>query len=113
MYYGRVIGTVVASQKDERFFGRKLLVVEKVDCRGEADGEAFVAVDYAQAGPGDFVALTKSKDAAWPAERNLPVDAGIMGIIDSVDLPGLVKAPRLDAAKAAGPTAGRAGPGKR
>lgn len=113
MYYGRVIGTVVASQKDERFFGRKLLVVEKVDCRGEVDGEAFVAVDYAQAGPGDFVALTKSKDAAWPAERNLPVDAGIMGIIDSVDLPGLVKAPRLDAAKAAGPTAGRAGPGKR
>lgn len=89
MYYGRVIGTVVASQKDPRFQGRKLLVVEKVDCRGQVEGEAFIAVDYAQAGPGDFVALTKSKDAAWPADRNLPVDAGIMGIIDSIDLPGL------------------------
>lgn len=89
MYYGKVVGTVVAVQKDPKLEGRKLLVVRKVDCLGKAEGELFVAVDYAQAGPGDFVCLTRAKDASWPAARNLPVDSGIMGIIDETHAPGL------------------------
>ena len=42
-----------------------------------------MAVDYVQAGRGDFVYLAKSKDAGFPVpERNAPIDAGIVGIID-------------------------------
>ncbi|MBU0927328.1 MAG: EutN/CcmL family microcompartment protein [Spirochaetes bacterium] len=86
MFYGKVVGTVVATEKDPRFEGYKLLVVQKVDHNGAVSGEPFVAVDFVQAGRGDFVCLTKSKDASWPSARTVPTDAGIMGIIDAVTL---------------------------
>ena len=84
MFYGKVIGTVVASRKCETLKGAKLLVVQTVDWKGESAGEVIVAVDYVQAGAGDFVCLTKSKDASWPSARTIPTDAGIMGILDVV-----------------------------
>jgi ethanolamine utilization protein EutN len=84
VFYGKVVGTVVATRKCETMKGAKLLIVQKVDWKGEPEGEAIVAVDYVQAGPGDFVCLTKSKDASWPSGRKMPTDAGIMGILDEV-----------------------------
>ena len=93
MFYGKVIGTVVATEKDPHFKGYKLLVVQKVDHNGAATGDPFVAVDYVQAGRGDFVCLTKSKDASWPSGRVVPTDAGIMGIIDYVTLTKTKKEP--------------------
>lgn len=83
MFYGKVIGTVVATKKDKRLLGHKLLVVQKLDICGAAEGEPIIAVDYVQAGAGDIVFLAKSKDAIFPLkERNAPIDAGIVGIID-------------------------------
>lgn len=85
MFYGKVIGTVVATNKDKRLTGHKLLVVQKINYCGEAEGEPLVAVDYVQAGLGDVVFLAKSKDAIFPLkERNAPIDAGIVGIIDHI-----------------------------
>lgn len=85
MFYGKVIGTVVATTKDKRLSGHKLLVVQKLDFDGNAEGEPVIAVDYVQAGTGDTVFLAKSKDAVFPLkERNAPVDAGIVGIIDHI-----------------------------
>jgi microcompartment protein CcmK/EutM len=83
LFFGKVIGTVVATKKDERLLGHKLLVVQKLDVNGVSEGEPIVAVDYVQAGAGDVVFLAKSKDAIFPLkERNAPIDAGIVGIID-------------------------------
>ena len=85
MFYGRVIGTVVASQKDEKLKGCKLMVVQKVNYNGEDEGSPIIAIDHVQAGCGDFVFMAKGKDAAFPlALRDTPVEAGIMGIIDYV-----------------------------
>ncbi|HEX2945224.1 MAG TPA: EutN/CcmL family microcompartment protein [Clostridia bacterium] len=85
MFYGKVIGTVVATQKDQRLSGHKLLVVQKIDYEGGIEGEPIIAVDYVQAGVGDIVFLAKSKDSVFPLkERNAPIDAGIVGIIDYI-----------------------------
>ncbi|MHB8065566.1 MAG: EutN/CcmL family microcompartment protein [Ruminiclostridium sp.] len=85
MFYGKVIGTVVATNKDKRLSGHKLLVIQKLDFCGAVEGEPIIAVDYVQAGLGDTVFLAKSKDAVFPLkERNAPIDAGIVGIVDYI-----------------------------
>ena len=45
MYFGRVVGTVVATIKNDRFEGYKLLVVDRLDLNGEPDGYYDIAVD--------------------------------------------------------------------
>ncbi|MEY8284221.1 EutN/CcmL family microcompartment protein [Lachnospiraceae bacterium 50-23] len=83
MFFGKVVGIVVATRKDIHLEGKKLLVVARTDHSGNRTGGMLVAVDYVQAGYGDFVYLAKSKDAGFPVPgRNAPIDAGIVGIID-------------------------------
>lgn len=87
MYLGRVIGTVVATVKYEGLEGRKLLMVELLDHERKPTGATEVAVDTAQAGPGDVVFLVGSREAALALEPSfVPVDAAIVGIVDSVDV---------------------------
>lgn len=87
MFYGRVIGSVVASIKDEKLRGCKLLVVQKVNYDGEDEGSPIVAVDTVRAGVGDFVFLAKGKEASLPfGDMEHPVDAGIIGIIDRINI---------------------------
>jgi len=85
MYFGRVIGSVVATNKDPKLIGLKLLILQRVNYAGEDEGDSIIAVDFVMAGVGDFVFYTKSKDATWPLNKDAPVDAGIMGIIDKVN----------------------------
>lgn len=87
LFYGRVIGSVVASIKDEKLRGCKLLVVQKVNYDGEDEGSPIVAVDTVRAGVGDFVFLAKGKEASLPfGDMEHPVDAGIIGIIDRINI---------------------------
>lgn len=89
MFYGRIIGKVVATKKDKKLKGLRLLVVQKVSHNGIEQGEPIIAVDYVSAGLGDFVFLSKSKDSAFPLkDRATPIDAGIVGIIDHIHLKG-------------------------
>ena len=84
MYLAKVIGTVVASCKDESLMGVKLLVIQPVEAGGKEIGSALVAADTIGAGFGDLVFVAKSKDGAMPLkDPNAPVDAGIIGIVDS------------------------------
>lgn len=86
MYLGRVIGSVVASHKVPGLDGIKLMVVQPVDHSGENTGVPEVACDTVQAGPGDLVSLVGSREAALAMEEwFVPVDAAIVGIVDSVD----------------------------
>lgn len=87
MFYGKVIGTVVSTNKNRKLRGYKLLVVQKINHVFEEEEEAIVAIDYVQAGIGEYIYYTKSKDATFPLkDRNTPVDACIVGIIDSIYL---------------------------
>jgi len=87
MDLGRVVGTVVATRKVEGLKGIKLLVVEPLNHKREVVGPRFVAVDTVRAGPGDIVNWVASREAALALEETfVPVDAAIVGLVDSVDV---------------------------
>ena len=92
MFLGRVIGTVVATQKSPGLEGIKLLLVVPLDPGGKVIGETLVACDRSQAGVGDHVYCVNKREAtlAMP-DPFTPVDAAIVGIVDQVDHP---EAPR-------------------
>lgn len=86
MYLGRVAGTVVATRKDEKLEGLKLLVVRGLSAAGEATGELVVAIDTVDAGVGDRVLVVSGSSARMATGlENRPVDAAIVGVVDEVD----------------------------
>lgn len=88
MKLAKVIGTVVATQKDESLVGVKLLVIQPIDSAGRNAGSPLVAADAIGAGYGEtvFYATSKEGGMSLPNPAN-PVDAGITGIIDEVYCP--------------------------
>jgi ethanolamine utilization protein EutN len=89
MILGRVLGTVVATQKHYKVEGRKLLLVQPLDPHGKEDGPPLLSIDSVDAGEGDWVLVTtEGRSAAMALGRvQAPVDAAIVGVVDSVDLP--------------------------
>ncbi|MGC8762854.1 MAG: EutN/CcmL family microcompartment protein [Acidobacteriota bacterium] len=87
MRLGRVVGTVVSTRKDPRLTGFKLLVVATLTPRLEPDGGYEVAVDTVQAGFKEVVILCTGSSARMTERtKEAPVDAAIVGIVDSVNL---------------------------
>ena len=87
MQLARVVGDVVATRKDENLTGLKLLVLQPLAADGSAAGRALVAVDASGAGVGETVFFVRGKEASLPFYPNqVPVDAGIVGIVDHWDL---------------------------
>jgi len=85
MYLGRVIGNCVASRKVEGLEGARLLLVQPESPEGAPRSTVEVAVDTVSAGPGDRVYLVGSREAALALSPSfVPVDAAIVGIVDSV-----------------------------
>ena len=86
MIIARILGTVVSTQKDERLLGKKLLIVKPVNLDGSDGSGYIVAVDTVGAGYHEKV-LVVSGSSARLAEGNkdVPVDAAIVGVIDTVD----------------------------
>ena len=88
MYIGKVIGTVVATIKISHLEGRKLLLVDQLDLKGQETGYYDIAVDVAQAGPGDTVLVI---DEGNGARQILKLDPGavravIVGVVDEITL---------------------------
>lgn len=91
MLIAKVIGTTVATIKDEKLVGRKLLIVRQTDERGVPSGKPFVAVDTVDAGAGDLVLTCAGSSARQTTlTKDTPVDAVIMSIIDSLEVDGEV-----------------------
>jgi ethanolamine utilization protein EutN len=86
MQLGKVIGTVVATEKHEALQGVKLLIVQPVTPDGRPKGKPVVAADgTAMAGPGETVFTIGAREGALVLERWFtPVDDGIIGIVDEV-----------------------------
>ncbi|MFH1681423.1 MAG: EutN/CcmL family microcompartment protein [Candidatus Eisenbacteria bacterium] len=91
MVLGRVEGTVVATRKDEKLEGLKLLVVRVLDVGGKPTGSTFVAADAVGAGESEVVLCAQGSSARLTAAtENRPVDAVIIGIIDTVEVGGTI-----------------------
>ena len=82
----RVKGNVWATRKEESLRGQKFLVVTRVDEEQKDIGPPFVAVDNVGAGIGELVLVTSGSGARRVLEDSLPVDAAVVGIVDSMDI---------------------------
>lgn len=86
MKLGRIIGSVMCTAKDPALEGVKLLLLQPVDERGQAYGEALIACDTVQAGPGDLVLWEAGREAALALANWFNTsDATVMAIVDRVD----------------------------
>jgi ethanolamine utilization protein EutN len=90
MLIARVIGTVVATQKHEKFVGAKLMLVQPLNMDDTRRGVALLAVDGVGAGVHEKVLIVLEGRAAGEAlgRKAAPVDAAIVGIIDEVEFDG-------------------------
>ena len=87
MILARVVGTVVATRKDPRLEGKKLLIVKPVSPEGTDEAGYVVAVDTVGAGFREKV-IVVSGSSARMAEgcKDRPVDSSIIGIVDSLSI---------------------------
>jgi ethanolamine utilization protein EutN len=88
MQIARVIGTVVATQKHRKFEGAKLMLVQPLNIDDTPRGFALLAVDGVGAGVDEKVLVVLEGRAAGEAlgRKGAPVDAAIVGIIDTVTM---------------------------
>lgn len=92
MFLAKVIGNVVSTQKNENLRGMKLLLIQPYITKdGElvSSGSSIVAVDSVGAGEEELVMFTQGSSARLTeSTKNSPVDAVIVGIVDSVEVGG-------------------------
>jgi ethanolamine utilization protein EutN len=90
MLVARVVGRVVATQKNEKLEGAKLLLVQPLELDGRDRGNPVLAVDGVDAGVGDRVLLVQDGKAAQQVlDRGVSaVDAAVVGVVDSLEIRG-------------------------
>jgi microcompartment protein CcmK/EutM len=89
MLLARVVGTVVATRKDQRLESHKLLVVRGMDPAGKPEGNYLVALDTVDAGVGETVLVVNGSSARMASGmKDTPVDAAIVGIVDHIEMAG-------------------------
>lgn len=88
MLIARVIGDVVATQKDPSHHARKILLVQPLNLDGSDRGEAVLALDAVDAGIGERVLLSAEGFSAMTAvgRPNSAIDTAVIGVIDEVTL---------------------------
>lgn len=87
MFLARVVGTVVASRKDEGLVGTKLLVIQPLATDRKPAGKPLVALDSVGAGEGEDVFWVRGREASFPfLPAEVPSDATIVGIVDHWNL---------------------------
>ena len=85
MLLARIIGTVVATRKDPRLEGKKLLICRLVDPDGQDEKGYVVAVDTVHAGFREDVLIVQGSSARMADGcKDTPVDAAVVGIVDEV-----------------------------
>jgi len=85
MQLARVIGTVVATAKNDSLVGRKLLLIQSVTPDGKPVGKPLIAVDSVGAGVGEIVFWCRGRESSFPFLPDVvPTDCTIVAIVDSV-----------------------------
>jgi microcompartment protein CcmK/EutM len=87
MVLGRVVGTVVATRKDPRLEGKKLLIVRPISPDGKDEAGYVVSVDTVGAGFRETVITVAGSSARMATGcKDVPVDNAIVGIVDKVSM---------------------------
>ena len=87
MQVARVIGDVVATRKDPELTAIKLLILQPLGSDKQPVGRTLVAADSVGAGVGEVVFFVRGREASFPwLPAEVPVDAGIVGIVDAWDV---------------------------
>ncbi|MDQ3753175.1 MAG: EutN/CcmL family microcompartment protein [Acidobacteriota bacterium] len=89
MMLARVIGNVVATQKNERYANARMMLCQPVTPEGAETGATLLALDSVDAGVGDVVLIVQegwSASTAATGEPGAAIDSAIVGVVDRVDL---------------------------
>ena len=87
MHLGRVIGTIWATRKYEAVTGYKMQFVQPLNGNLENLGDPIIALDTVGAGPGEIIYYVTASEAVIPLDVEMaPVDASIVGIVDSINV---------------------------
>ena len=91
MIFAQVVGTVVATRREDGISGAKYLLVQQCSHRGEARERYHVALDVVDAGVGEMVMIAQGSSCRQTAlSDRKPVDALVCGIVDLVDEQGQI-----------------------
>ena len=88
MVLARVIGNVVSTQKDQRYEGGRILVVQPINPDGTKAGDELLALDSVDAGVGDTVVVVRegwSASTASTGEAGAAIDSAIVGVVDAIE----------------------------
>jgi len=88
MILARVVGNVVATQKDPRYEGGRIMVVRPINPDGSDAGDELLALDAVDSGVGDMVVVVREGWSASTTSTGSPgaaIDCAIIGVVDTVD----------------------------
>lgn len=86
MLLGKVIGSVWATRKDVNIQGYKIMLVQPINSDEEFLGDPIMALDTVGSGPGEIIIYITASEAVIPLDVDVaPVDASIIGIVDSIN----------------------------
>ena len=87
MIIARVVGNVVATQKEASHEGKKILLIQPLDLENQPIGDALVALDAVDAGVGDRVLAVQEGFSAMTSvgHTESPIDAAVIGVVDLVE----------------------------
>jgi len=89
MLLARVIGNVVATQKNQRYEGSRIMLCRIITPEGADTGKTLLALDAVDSGEGDTVLIAREGFSASTAATGRPgaaIDSAIVGVVDRVDL---------------------------
>ena len=89
MILARVVGNVVATQKNDRYEGGRIMIVQPIDLDGSDLGGEILALDSVDAGVGDTVVVVREGWSASTAATGQPgaaIDSAIVGVVDTIEI---------------------------
>jgi ethanolamine utilization protein EutN len=99
MILARVVGNVVATQKNERYENARIMLCQPITLEGEEMGATLLALDSVDSGVGDLVLVVQEGWGASTAATGEPgaaIDSAIVGVVDRVDLMAAEQQPRRE-----------------
>lgn len=92
MELGKVSGTVVATVKEPKLIGAKLLLVELLDLGAQPTANSVVAIDTVGAGRGDVVLVVRGSSARQAGKmESVPTDACVIAIVEALEVSGKIR----------------------
>ncbi len=88
MLLARVLGNVVATQKNRRYDNARVMLVQPINPDGSSRGSSFLALDSVDAGEGDIVVVVQegwSASTASTGEPGAAIDSAIVGVVDFIE----------------------------